>query len=79
MKKTDFKLKLIKKSEIFNLIKLWWKYHFIRFAFSHVQIKVSTKKKMSNDNKNDNNNTIESVKHNVTKMHEDDCCIYNFN
>ena len=35
-------------------------------------------KKISNNNKNNNNDTIESMKHNVTKMHENDYYIYNF-
>ena len=72
-------MKLIKKSEIFNLTKLWWKYHLIKSALSHVQIKVSIEKKMNNSNKNDDNDTIKSVKHDVTEMHEDNYCIYNFN
>ena len=40
-------------------------------------MKVITVKKTSNDEKNDNNNTIKSVKQNVTDVNEDDHCIYN--
>ena len=39
---------------------------------------MSTEKKTSNDNKNNDNDTIKSVKHNVTKMHKDNYYIYNF-
>ena len=77
LKKTDSELKLIKKSETFNLTKLWWKYHLIQSALSHVQMKVITVKKTSNNKKNDNNDTIESMKQNVTDVNENDHCIYN--
>ena len=58
LKKMNSKLKLIKKLKTMNLIELWWKYHLICSALSHVQMKVTHENEMNTANEDD---TVKSV------------------